>query len=436
MSDTSIDTSSSSTDVANFTWTKFIKNIASFKGDLSSLTAPPFILSPVSLTEFSQYWSEHPDLLLAANNAGAQFEPRFDNVEYTDELNQFLFVVRWFISTLKSQYSSRNESMGSEKKPLNPFLGEVFVGKWEHKEPQGTTVCLSEQVSHHPPITAYSIFNDTNKISLQGYNQAKPTFSSAMLSVKQFGHALLKIGDFNEYLLTLPSLHIEGLIAASPYVELDGKSFIQGSFGHFAVIDFFGKGWMSGKKNSFKCKIYNSKSDYDCDEKALFVISGQWSGISTIYTGDDEKKKKNPQEFYDASRIPVEQLQVKPIEEQNEFESRRAWKDVAAAIKEGDFNKIHQTKTVLEEAQRTLRKNEEESGNAWETRWFDLIPVDEDNRSSFMKLATLAQLSLEDVPSGTIAGSKDEAKWLKEDALAQHWRFNRQKWDDEKDITL
>lgn len=113
MSETSID--SSNGDVANFTWTKFFKSMATFKGDLSSLTAPPFILSPVSLTEFSQYWSEHPDLLLATNNKGQQFEPKFDNVEYTDDLNQFLFVVRWFISTLKSQYCSRNESMGSEK---------------------------------------------------------------------------------------------------------------------------------------------------------------------------------------------------------------------------------------------------------------------------------------------------------------------------------
>jgi protein KES1 len=31
---------------------QFIKSIASFSGDLSKLTAPSFILSPVSLTEY------------------------------------------------------------------------------------------------------------------------------------------------------------------------------------------------------------------------------------------------------------------------------------------------------------------------------------------------------------------------------------------------
>ena len=40
------------------TWTTFLKSIASFSGDLSSLTAPPFILSPVSLAEFPSYWGE------------------------------------------------------------------------------------------------------------------------------------------------------------------------------------------------------------------------------------------------------------------------------------------------------------------------------------------------------------------------------------------
>lgn len=155
-----------------------------------------------------------------------------------------------------------------------------------------------------------------------------------------------------------------------------------------------------------------------------------------MYTGDDEKKKKNPKTFYDAAREAKDVLSVKPIEEQNELESRRAWKDVAEAIKEGDFNKIHQTKTVLEESQRALRKQEEESGHKWETRWFDLVPVDEDHRTGFVKLSSLAQLSMEDVPSGTIAGSKNEAKWLVDDNVAKHWRFNRQKWDQEADIKI
>ena len=41
----------------------FLKAIASMSGDLSKMTAPSFILSPVSLTEYPSYWGEHPPSL-------------------------------------------------------------------------------------------------------------------------------------------------------------------------------------------------------------------------------------------------------------------------------------------------------------------------------------------------------------------------------------
>lgn len=71
------------------------------------MTAPPFILSPVSLTEFPAYWCEHPALFASIAD--------FPN----DPAGRALAVLRWFIVTLKGQYTSRNESMGSEKKSVS-----------------------------------------------------------------------------------------------------------------------------------------------------------------------------------------------------------------------------------------------------------------------------------------------------------------------------
>ncbi|KAG8710891.1 Oxysterol binding protein [Ceratobasidium sp. 394] len=96
------------------TWTSFVKSLASWSGDLSSMTAPPFILSPVSLTEFPAYWSERPGLFAAIADGKT-------------EADRATAVLKWFISTLKGQYTSRNETMGSEKKPLNPVLGEYVA---------------------------------------------------------------------------------------------------------------------------------------------------------------------------------------------------------------------------------------------------------------------------------------------------------------------
>ena len=142
-------------------WTSFLRSIASFNGDLSSLTAPAFILSTTSLTEFSAYWSEHPSIFVAPTKEA-------------DPAKRALLVLKWFLSTLKQQYSSRSDKLGSEKKPLNPFLGELFLGTWKDDGAVGETKLVSEQVSHHPPVTAYSIRNDKHGIQVSSLDQGNP----------------------------------------------------------------------------------------------------------------------------------------------------------------------------------------------------------------------------------------------------------------------
>lgn len=349
---------------------------------------------------------------------------------------RMIAVTRWFISTLRSQYCSRNESMGTEKKPLNPFLGEVFVGKWPDSSADGAlgeTTLISEQVSHHPPVTAYAIENKKNNVLLQGYNGVKATISTTMISVKQYGHAVLQFKDLNEtYLITLPPLHIEGLITASPFVELEGTSYIQSSLGYLAVIDYSGRGYFSGKKNTFKARIYPDKLASGTKEKAIATISGQWSGKSYIEKGATTPSSSSSELFYDAAKKSPELLVVKPIEEQNELESRKAWQKVADAVRKGDYDSIHEEKTQLENTQRAMRKSEQETGDLWTVRWFDekdllgASPGDD----PLVSLASLANLSIENVPLGSRSGSKHEK------GQALHWRFNEGKWNDEKEILI
>jgi hypothetical protein len=97
------------------------------------LTAPPFLLAPQSVTEYSAYWAEHPILFVAA-------------AKEEDPQKRALCVLKWFLSTLKEQHSNTDEN-GKKKramKPLNAFLGEQFLGKWVDEA--GTTELVSEQV--------------------------------------------------------------------------------------------------------------------------------------------------------------------------------------------------------------------------------------------------------------------------------------------------
>ncbi|KAK7744943.1 Oxysterol-binding protein 4 [Cytospora paraplurivora] len=336
-------------------WAAFLKSIASFNGDLSALTAPPFILSATSLTEFSSYWCEHPAIFAAPSKEA-------------DPEKRALLVLKWFLTTLKQQYASRSEQYGNEKKPLNPFLGELFLGKWE--DDSGTTELISEQVSHHPPATAYSITNLDSGVHLEGYNAQKASFSKT-INIKQIGHATLTVptpdGGKDIFVISLPNLHVEGLIFGSPFMELDGASYISSSTGYTAKIDYSGKGWLSGKKNSFTASLYPTGKEKD----VLYSVSGQWTKTFEIHASKAKNASaENLVESFDAVAATTKPLSVAPISEQHPLESRRAWQKVAAGIIKGDMDTVGKEKAKIETAQRGLRAKEQAEGRTWERRYF------------------------------------------------------------------
>lgn len=333
-------------------WGAFLKQLASLSGDLSSMTAPPFILSPVSLTEYPSYWCERPDLF-ADISAGKTPEERA------------LKVLKWFISTLKGQYTSRNEKMGSEKKPLNPVLGEQFFGTWPDHNGRGQTNLYVEQVSHHPPITAYYIENPTKGVALQGHCGQKTTFSAGAIIVKQVGHAVLGVklpdGSVEDYLITLPSLRIDGIFYGSPYIELTNTSYIASSTGWVSTIEYKGKGYFSGKSHTFKATVTPPHSS-----NAAHTIEGLWHEVSKTSTGET---------FTDV-RGPKEEVVVKPIEEQGEWETRNLWKAVAKGIRGGDYDTASKEKTKIENEQRQRRKDEAAAGTPWKLVQFTHVSED------------------------------------------------------------
>jgi oxysterol-binding protein-related protein 9/10/11 len=189
--------------------------------------------------------------------------------------------------------------------------------------------------------------------------------------VKQIGHAIYSIPAFDEdYLISLPSLHIEGLIFGSPFVELDGHTYITSSSGFTAKIDYSGKGWLSGKKNSFVATMYPTGKE----SEVLYTITGQWIKSFEIYEGNS--KHGTLIESYDAEATATTPLIVAPIEEQDPLESRRAWAKVAAGIAKGDMDYTGVEKSKIENEQRALRQKEQAEGRTWERRYFSQVESD------------------------------------------------------------
>ncbi len=210
--------------------------------------------------------------------------------------------------------------------------------------------------------------------------------------MKQIGHAVYSIPAYDEtYLITLPNLHIEGLIFGAPFVELNDKTYITSSSGYTAKIDYSGKGWLSGKKNSFTATLYPTGKE----KNVLYTATGQWNKTFDIYEGS---KKQNIIDTYDAEALPTTSLTIAPIEEQDPLESRRAWQKVAEGIAIGDMDLVGVEKTKIEEFQRELRRQEKADGRSWERRYFSLV----ENDSVLAQLAPAIDLFPEEDKTGGV----------------------------------
>jgi hypothetical protein len=361
-----------------------LQSIATIRGDLSNITAPPFVLATQSTVEFPAYWAEHPSLFLAPATE-------------TDPAKRALLVLQWYLTSLKNQqYGGRNEKDGV-KKPLNAFLGELFIASWEAN---GTTRLVSEQVSHHPPVTACYLWNDEGGVRAEGYTRQEISFNGSV-NVKQIGHAILHLDAYDEdYLIPLPNVKIKGILSGTPYPELYGQYHIVTSSGFVAEIDFSGKGFLSGTKHGVDATLYRR----DDKKNTLYTVSGQWNDKMQVQEGDRGREI----ETIDISSLEKTPMNIAPLKEQDEWESRKAWAGVISALNKGDMQATVDEKSKVEEAQRALRKLEKSKNLKWTPLLFKNLKED----PAFDRLAKLA------------------GEELHADKTVGVWKFDRERWDN------
>lgn len=195
--------------------------------------------------------------------------------------------------------------------------------------------------------------------------------------MKQIGHAQYTLtppgsSEKEKYLITLPNLHIESLIYGTPFVELEKTTKIASSSGYVAKIDYSGKGWLSGKKNTFTASLYKASEG---EKKPLYTVDGQWSDTFTI----KDTRTKEVVDRWVVKDNATTPLTLAPLDQQDLYESRRAWADVADNINKGDMDAVSGYKSRIENAQRELRRVEKSEGREWERRFFNCIEEKDDD---------------------------------------------------------
>lgn len=309
------------------------------------------MLADKSTTEFPRYWIEQPDLFIA---------PALEH----DPARRCLAVLKWFLASLKSQqYAGRDPSAGI-KKPLNAFLGEVFIGECESPA-GGVTRLVSEQVSHHPPVTACYLWNERHSIHAEGYTRQQITFNGSV-NIQQIGQAVLTVDAFDEsYLIPLPNIKVKGILTGSPYPELEGSYSIVSTSGYVAEVEFSGRGMLglSGHRNEVHAAVYRVADHKRQD--VMFSAEGSWSDRFVF-------KNTNADEIdaYDVATASAIPFVVAPLTDQDPWESRKAWQGVIEGVHVGDMRAVANSKNTLESAQRQLRQQPATNDETWRALFF------------------------------------------------------------------
>ncbi|KAF3825989.1 hypothetical protein GH733_006103 [Mirounga leonina] len=319
--------------------------------DLSRVVLPTFILEPRSfLDKLSDYYY-HADFL---SEAALEENPYF----------RLKKVVKWYLSGFYKKPKGL-------KKPYNPILGETFRCLWIHPRTNSKTFYIAEQVSHHPPISAFYVSNRKDGFCLSGSILAKSKFYGNSLSAILEGEARLTFLNRGEdYVMTMPYAHCKGILYGTMTLELGGIVNITcQKTGYSAILEFKLKPFLGSSDcvNQISGKLKLGK-------EVLATLEGHWD--SEVFIND--KKTDNSEVFWnptpDIKQWRLIRHTVK-FEEQGDFESEKLWQRVTRAINAKDQTEATQEKYVLEEAQRQAARDRKTKSEEWTCKLFELDPL-------------------------------------------------------------
>uniref|UniRef100_A0AC35U9N9 Oxysterol-binding protein n=1 Tax=Rhabditophanes sp. KR3021 TaxID=114890 RepID=A0AC35U9N9_9BILA len=327
--------------------------------DLTKVTLPTFILERRSLLEMYADFFAHPDDFISGTD--------LDTPE-----SRFVCVVKYYLNAF---YPARKS--GVAKKPYNPVLGETFRCRWSlpNLELSGEKTksgpfpgsdknqlsFVAEQVSHHPPISAFYAEHPGKNISFNGYIWTKSSFLGLSIGVSNIGFGTVRLHDYDEeYKVTFPSGYGRSIMS-TPWIELGGKIEVScEKSGYSAEIEFLTKPFFGGKSHKIVGCLLKPGV-----KKPFLTLRGEWNGV--IYA-----KPANGDEYIlsDVKEKAEVKKECEPISSQGERESRRLWRHVTAALFNNRISTATNSKLFIEQRQRNETKERKEKGVGWKNIYF------------------------------------------------------------------
>ncbi|KAF2827641.1 hypothetical protein CC86DRAFT_290000 [Ophiobolus disseminans] len=360
--------------------------------DLASVrfSLPAQLLEP--RPNLAEYWHylDRPDTFISIGDS-------------EDDLGRMLGCLRfWFTKDLKYV-------KGKPCKPYNSTLGEFFRCNWKIEDTHPTlktptsapsssansvtgdgkpvTVSyLTEQTSHHPPVSAFYVDCPEKGISAKGYDQLSAKFTGTSVRVTPGAHNLgifitLRNRDNEEYQLTHPSAYLGGLLrAGSLSVSVADTCYITcPKTGLKVILEYLEEGWLGRTQNKVQGVIFKYDRNNDTttkikevsDKDILARIEGCWQD-KVFYTLGSKPFSKVSEKNLIIDLNPLEPIQkvVPPLEQQLPNESLKFWDSVTAAIVGRQYSLATTLKTEIEEKQRAKAAERKAADKEWKPRFF------------------------------------------------------------------
>lgn len=309
--------------------------------DLSKVVLPTFILEPRSFLDKLSDSFYHVDIISQA-------------VLEDDPFTRMKLIVKWYLSGFYKKPKGL-------KKPFNPILGETFRCYWQHDNNGSKTFYIAEQVSHHPPVSAFYMTNRQDGFALRCSILARSKFyGNSTSAILEGVGALTLLPRGENYTLSSPYAHCKGILMGTLSMELGGKVSIEcENTGYKTELEFKLKPFLGGGEytNLVTGKLKLGK-------QTLATINGHWDGNITM-----KDTRTNEESILLAVTPELRQKRLKrytvQFDAQAPNESERLWQHVIAAIKRDDQIAATEEKTALEELQRTGAKERKATCSDW-----------------------------------------------------------------------
>lgn len=232
--------------------------------ELSKITMPVVFNEPISFLQRITEYMEYSELL---ENACLCNDP-VDRLKYISAF-------------AASAISSNFERLG---KPFNPLLGETF----EFNRPDLGFKVVSEQVSHHPPVSAFHVESPNYKF--HGSIHPKLKFWGKSVEVNPKGVLTLELTKHGEtYTWTNVNCCVHNVIVGKLWVEHYGvQEIVNHKTKHKAVLNYKQGGWFGKDLHKIEGCIYTP------DKKKVKALYGSWAKeLFAVDVGDYEEFMKD-----------------------------------------------------------------------------------------------------------------------------------------------